>query len=259
LFQSRGFAVTHLNNYLSCPWKYFYMNLLHLPKAKELHLMYGTAIHAGLCDFFNQFKEEGQPAKEFLLASFNRNLALQPITETDYELCKKRGEEALSGYYDLYGGQWRSNVLTEFDIKGIMLTPDIVLAGKIDKLEFLGDGGEVNVVDYKTGKPKSRGKISGNNDDDSSGDIKRQLAFYNLLLNKYDGGKYKMVSGDIDFVEPNPNGKYKKENFLISKEDVVDLEELIKKVADEIVNLKFWDKRCDDQKCEFCALRDNIK
>jgi len=266
LFMSRGFAVTHLNNYLACPWKYFYMNLLHLPKAKELHLMYGTAVHAALCDFFNQFKEIDNPSKEFLLVAFDRSLALQPISEGDYEICKKRGEKALGGYFDTYQGSWRTNVLTEFDIKGIMLTPDlsskeedrigIVLTGKIDKLEFLSDGGEVNVVDYKTGKPKSRGKIEGGGDDESEGGIKRQLAFYNLLLNKYDNGKYKMVSGDIDFVEPNPNGKYKRENFLVSKEEVSDLEALIKKVADEIVNLKFWDKRCSDKKCEFCALRD---
>lgn len=258
LFLSRGFAVTHLNNYLSCPWKYFYMNLLHLPKAKELHLMYGTAIHAALCDFFGQFKEDDNPSKEFLLAAYDRSLALQPISEADYILCKKRGEQALSGYYDVYNGSWRTNVLTEFDIKGVMLTDDVVLAGKIDKIEFLGDGREVNVVDYKTGKPKSRGKIEGGGDDESEGGIKRQLAFYHLLLNKYDNGKYKMVSGDIDFVEPNASGKYKRESFLVTPDEVSELEELIKKVAGEIVELKFWDKRCEDLKCEFCALREML-
>lgn len=269
LFLTRGFAVTHLNNYLTCPWKYFYMNLLHLPKAKELHLMYGTAVHAALCDFFNQFKEETDPSKEFLLAAYERNLALQPISADDFVQCKKRGEEALSGYYDSYHGTWRTNVLTEFDIKGIMLTDEVVLTGKLDKLEFLDDSGRVNVVDYKTGKPKSRGKIEGggmpstgstdnNGGNESEGGIKRQLAFYHLLLNKYDNGKYQMVSGDIDFVEPNQSGKYKKESFVVSPTEVTDLETLIKRVADEIINLKFWDKRCSDPQCEFCALREML-
>jgi DNA helicase-2/ATP-dependent DNA helicase PcrA len=259
LFTSRGFAVTHLNNYLTCPWRYFYMNLLRLPKAQELHLMYGTAIHAALCDFFEQFKENDNPTKEFLIAAFERSLALQPITAGDYELCLKRGEQALAGYFEEHKGHWRTNVLTEFDVKGIMLTPEILLTGKIDKIEFLGDGGEVNVVDYKTGKPKSRGKIEGKDDEESEGGIKRQLAFYNLLLDKYDNGKYKMVSGDIDFVEPNASGKYKKESFVVTKKDVEELEELIKRVADEIVNLKFWDKRCGEKNCEFCELREMIK
>lgn len=275
LFLGRGFAVTHLNNYLTCPWRYFYMNLLHLPKAKELHLMYGTAIHGALCDFFSCFKEDPNPTKEFLLSAYDRNLALQPISAEDYSLCKKRGEEALNGYYDMYHGSWRTNVLTEFDIKGIILTSElsitggpleILLTGKIDKIEFL-DGHKVNVVDYKTGKPKSRNKIEGvtsdkneqEENDESEGGIKRQLAFYKLLLDRYDNGKYQMVSGDIDFVEPNPSGKYKRESFLITPKEVVELENLIKKVADEIVDLKFWDKRCNDKKCEFCLLRDSME
>ncbi len=259
LFIYRGFAVTHLNNYLNCPWKYFYMNLLRLPKAQERYLLYGIAIHSALCDFFNQFKEAGEPTKEFLLSAYNRSLALQPIPEDEYGDYLKRGEKALAGYYEQYHGTWRGNVLNEFDIKGIMLTPEILLTGKIDKLEFLNDNGEVNVVDYKTGKPKSRGKIEGGGEDESEGAIKRQLAFYRLLLDKYDSGRYKMISGEIDFIEPNASGKYKKESFTVSIEEVKDLEELIKRVAKEIINLEFWDKKCVDPKCEFCALRQMMK
>ncbi len=264
LFLSRGLAVTHLNNYLDCPWKYFYMNLLHLPHAPARYLLYGTAIHAALCDFFSQFKENDNPSKEFLLAAFNRSLALQPIPEDEYGDYQKRGKEALSGYYDEYHGRWRINVLTEFDIKGIILTPEIVLTGKIDKLEFLGSGNEVNVVDYKTGQPKSRNKIEGLSasgrygDDESEGAIKRQLSFYKLLLDHYDNGRYKMVSGDIDFVEPNKSGKYKKESFIVTDDDLKELEKTIKRVAEEIINLSFWDRRCDKPDCAFCELREMI-
>ena len=94
-----------------------------------------------------------------------------------------------------------------------MLTPEIRLTGKIDKIELLNDG-EANVVDYKTGHPKTQGEIEGSTKN-SNGDIKRQLVFYNLLLNKYENGRYKMISGDIDFVEPDDKGKYHKERFFI--------------------------------------------
>jgi RecB family exonuclease len=131
---------------------------------------------------------------------------------------------------------------------------EVVLTGKIDKMEILNDYNEVNVVDYKTGKPKSRGVIEGTTKD-SEGGIKRQLAFYNLLLNKYENGKYKMVSGDIDFIEPTESGAYKKESFTVTEQDVTELEQEILRVADEILTLKFWDRKCEDPKCEFCALR----
>jgi len=122
-------------------------------------------------------------------------------------------------------------------------------------MEILDDMGHVNVVDYKTGKPKSRGVIEGTTKS-SDGDIKRQLAFYHLLLDLYkEGEKFIMVSGDIDFVEPDEKGRYKKERFEITSEDVEELKQLILKVSQEILDLSFWDKFCDDPKCEFCELR----
>ncbi|MCX6712516.1 MAG: PD-(D/E)XK nuclease family protein [Candidatus Vogelbacteria bacterium] len=144
---------------------------------------------------------------------------------------------------------------------GVILSSDIRLTGKIDKLEFLGDKGEVNVVDYKTGKPKTRGYVEGSTKN-SEGDIKRQIIFYKLLLDNYPSTgsgqaqpKYKMVSATIDFVEPDDKGKYKQEQFTAMKEEEQELIDLIKKVSAEILNLDFWDKTCDDKDCEFCALR----
>ncbi len=252
LFLERGLAVTHLNNYLKCPWNYFYTNLLRLPKAQEPHLMYGTAIHGALQDFFNKFGAEKDPDKAYLLARFEDHLNRQSLTARDYGLLLERGEKSLGGYYDFWEGQWRTRVLTEFNISGVVLTPEIRLTGKIDKLEFLGDKGEVNVVDYKTGKPKTRGYVEGSTKN-SEGDIKRQIVFYKLLLND---SKYKMVSATVDFVEPDEKEKYKQEHFTVMKEEEQELIGLIKKVSGEILSLDFWDKKCDDPACEFCSLRE---
>ena len=68
-----------------------------------------------------------------------------------------------------------------------------------------------------------------------------------------------MQSGVIDFVEPNDSGKYKREEFEITNDEVENLEQEINKVADEILNLKFWDRKCDNKDCEWCGLRGMIK
>jgi len=73
------------------------------------------------------------------------------------------------------------------------------------------------------------------------------------------GSKYKMVSGDIDFVEPDERGRYKKESFVINPEEIVELEDLIKNTAEEIMNLSFWDKTCDEKDCHYCSLRQMMK
>ena len=255
LFLHRGFSATSLNNYLSCPWKFFYQNLLRIPAAKTGHLMFGTAVHGALQDFFNEVGAGKNVTKEFLLQRFVVHLERESFREGEVEDWKQRGEKALAGYYDEYVGRWATNVRTELDIKGIVLTPEIKLSGKIDKLEILNEKNEVNVVDYKTGKPKSRGEIEGSTKN-SDGDMKRQLVFYHLLLNHYENGRYKMISADIDFVEPTESGKYKKEPFTILEEEVAELEEVIRRSADELLSLSFWNSRCDDEACEFCKLRE---
>ncbi|MBX4190017.1 ATP-dependent helicase, partial [Candidatus Parcubacteria bacterium] len=253
LFNKNGLSVTALNNYLDCPWRYFYRNLIRIPEAKTKHQMYGTAMHNTLKEFF----DAPERSKELLLQSFAHYLEREPLKEADLKECTEKGKKSLAGWFDTYSKVWPKSSLTEFAVNGILLTPDIRITGKIDKIELI-DVNNVNVVDYKTSKPKTRGEIEGTTQS-SNGDVKRQLVFYNLLLNKHENGKYKMQAGAIDFTEPDEKGKYHKELFHIQPQEVSDLEVLIKKVADEILSLSFWDKTCDEKDCEFCALRKLMK
>ncbi len=64
-----------------------------------------------------------------------------------------------------------------------------------------------------------------------------------------------METGVIDFIEPDERGRYKKEVFEITDSDVRALRTQIDQVADEILGLKFWNKKCGNRACEFCRLR----
>lgn len=254
LFLRRGFSVTHLNNYLTCPWRYFYVNLLQIPKVLTKHQMYGIAVHAAIKQFFDELKNKNKVASNLLLTLFKDNLTQQPLKSQDFNESLKKGKKALKGYYTTYYKDWRQNVITEFNIRGVVFSPAVTLTGKLDKVELLDNAARVNVVDYKTGRVRSRNSILGKTKG-STEDYWRQLVFYKLLLERA-RPQYKMVTGEIDFIEPNPNGKYKKEIFEVSTEDVKELEKVIGKVTNEILNLSFWQTRCQDKKCEFCALRD---
>ncbi|MEK7513250.1 MAG: PD-(D/E)XK nuclease family protein, partial [Patescibacteria group bacterium] len=225
--------------------------LLRIPRAKTKHEMYGTAVHAALRDLFVQAKERTVP-KEFLLNAFRRYLGNEALAQNDFDESLARGRAALSGYYDRYHGDWQTNVITEFSIPGVLLAPDIRLTGRIDKLEFVGSGTEVNVVDYKTGKPKARRGLE-------EGNEKRQLVFYRVLLDHHEEGKYRMTSADIDFIQPDAKGRYHREHFVISPEEARELAALIMRVGGEILSLSFWDARCGRSECEFCALRDMMQ
>lgn len=264
LFLERGMSPTALNTYLDCPWKYFFQNLVRIPAAPEKWLTLGIAIHSALKNFFDRYRDGKSLSKIELVSFFKNSLQKQPIRESEFEESLKKGEKALCGYYDFYKGTWSKNVLNEFGVSGIFLPVsvggkkfEILLKGKIDKIEIAGDG-SANVVDYKTTKPKSRNEIEGLTKS-SNGAMKRQLVFYKLLLDRACAEKFSVQSGEIDFLEPDERGKYKKEKFSITETEVKALEDLIAKVSSEILEFSFWNGGCGEPECEFCALKKFLK
>lgn len=258
LFRKYGLSVTALNNYLECPWRYFYLNLLRVPEAPNKHLAFGNAVHEALREYFDAWAQGDDKGKQYLIQRFTAWLSRQPITKIDYEEALEKGERALAGYYDEYHKHWPRSIKNEFRIEGIEIAPDIRLNGSIDRLEILDETGRVNVIDYKTGKPKSRNQIEGTTAS-SDGNYKRQLVFYNLLLNEFDGGHYKPQQGIIDFIEPDAKGKYKREAFTIASEEVASLKKQISTVATEIINLDFWGRTCGKDDCTYCDLRRKMR
>ncbi|MBX4210416.1 ATP-dependent helicase [Candidatus Parcubacteria bacterium] len=257
LFLEQGLSVSALNNYLSCPWKYFYINLLRVPKSYEKYQIYGTAVHAALQDFFEKYKSGENPTKKYLLTQFDYHLKRSLADERILDELIKKGERALGGYFDTYKSSWLRQILNEYKTSVLLSRsggPALHLTGKLDKIEFENNG-TVTVIDYKTSVPKTRNVIEGKTKSSEGGE-KRQLVFYKLLLDGDPKKKYNMAKGVIDFIEPDEKGMYKREEFEISRADVEDLKKIILKSADEILALEFWNKRCKDPKCSYCKLRE---
>ncbi len=256
VFRRQGLSVSALNNYLQCPWKYFFLNLIRIPEKIENAGLFGNAIHESLNRYIISLKK-GDGNKDFLLDKFRESRYLLSITPGELERFIERGEKALSGFYDEKAAHWTRDVESELDIKGVRINDDLFLNGKIDMVEPLEKSGKVAVIDFKTGSVKSRNVIEGKTKD-SLGNYKRQLVFYKILLDRYRNGFFKMVNGVIEFVEPNESGTYKREVFDISDDETKELLEKTIIVSREIINLSFWKSKCDDKKCKYCHLRDYI-
>lgn len=224
-FLDQGIAVTGLNNYLECAWKYFFVNLVRIPQAPSKHQLYGIAIHETLRAFFNHYKEE----KEFdALKFFEKKLSTMPLYD-DYKDTLEKGKEALSAY--LKNKVWNKNILTEYSVEQDL--DGITVKGNLDKIEIIDDR-KVNVVDYKTGKKKTENKEK----------YARQLQFYKMLLDL--DQKYNMVSGELDYIESNKVEKY--EDI-----DTTKIIETTKEVSSKIMNGDF-SGGCNEKDCEFCEL-----
>lgn len=244
LSTSYRFNITHLNSYLKCPLCFFFKTILHLPYPKAKAMSFGTAVHGALAYLTQVYKKENFLInQEKFLSIFNQNLKQENLSPTDFEQLEIHGREILTAYYQHYKESFNGNCLTEHDFKfkNVRLG-NIPLTGKIDKIEFLS-GNQVNVVDYKTGKPDSKSQQLS-----PEGDYFRQLVFYKLLCSEAKGFPYEVVSGTIDFIEKNSKDQFVRKNYLLTSDNVNKLKSQITEVFDKIVNLDFTpNPKCEDK------------
>lgn len=256
LFSEKGLSVTGLENFLECPWKYFFRNLVALPDVKNKHLIFGTAVHFAL-DALIRSRHVKKIGVNFLLDKFHESLEKEAMTAIDQKEISEKGERILKLFFDQIIPSWPKNIQSELSIRGVRFSDYIILNGRIDMIELLSSDNLVRVHDFKTGKIKLRSQIDGSNEKNKANYF-RQLTFYKILLDKYKEGLFKTKEGVVDFVEPDGKGRFRSEVFIIDNEQVQKLEQVIKSVGQQIIDLSFWDFTCGDEKCEYCKLRNMV-
>ena len=244
-------SVTHLNNYLECPRKFYWRNILQIPSMKTRSLMLGSAMHDTLRDLFESL-HAGKPVPDAdaLQKSFETYLKREPMSEKDFAEILSKGSKAIRGYVEYYKSNFFTNVLTEHNFKKYhVMIGDVPVTGKLDKIEILDEKNKIiNVVDYKTGNSdKWYEKVK------KDGNYARQMIFYKLLCDNAKQFGYTMKSGEIDFVEPSKKGFVKKK-IDITEDDTKQLTETIQRVWQEIQELRFMDPAtgCHEKDCEYC-------
>lgn len=240
LFLARGLSVTHLNNYLEDPRKYYLENLLRQPQPQSLSAMKGNAVHEILDRAVSMFVQNGEwMTISEANAQLRTALERMPIGTNDLTRLHENSLEILTGYLPRLGSNVTKSSRPEMSLRVLLKTndeelPEIPLTGKIDRLDFNEDGKVIRITDYKTGKPKSRNDVEGNTKS-SNGNYKRQLVFYALLLELY-GLEVKSPEFILSFVEPKGGGEIVEHSFSITKEEVENLKKEILRVSKEIIS-----------------------
>ncbi len=265
LFTEQGLSATAINNYLECPWRYFYRNLLRIPEAPEKALEYGTAVHTALREFFELWKEGDNPGARGLVVRFKRALQKSSLSDTAYREALSKGTRALTAYYKQWHTDWSRSIINEYKLTAL-LPIDLTglsylrLRGDVDKVSFNDNG--VIIHDYKTGKRKTHGKIIGKSDASGWNNYKRQLVFYKLLFDlrstsqRIRGALQEVNTGVIEFLEPDERGRCIREQIPLTTEESIQLQTLVRSIATEIWYLRFVSKGCSKKECRYCALKE---
>ncbi len=255
-YAERKVAVTHLNNFYDCVWKWYFRNFLSLPEPETESLRFGNLIHHALEAVFKErlaldavpnLIEEGinslRIADERIAARFRKDAK---------RILERFITDILPGVSEDARSEREMLPYRDPDIS------DIEVTGKIDLVEELTDG-TVRVTDFKTGKPKPSREIEKRNDEGRMHDYLRQLSMYSYLL-EHDKNKKEASSSRLLFLETDTDTKDAIYETHIGSEHI---ESLRKDLSDYNSLLKSgeWTQRpCNaktygtQKECEYCAL-----
>ncbi|HEX2534194.1 MAG TPA: PD-(D/E)XK nuclease family protein, partial [Chitinophagaceae bacterium] len=247
-------SVSALNNFLRCPLNFYYQNLIRIPSPRNEAAEFGSAVHHALEQLFRKMQEGNRfPAKEEFVGDFLWYMKRhrECFTREGFARRLEYGQEILQNYYNQYIGQWNRIVAIERNIRNVVVD-DLVLKGKIDKIEFRGK--EATIVDYKTGDPeRNRDKLAPPSaKDPNGGDYWRQAVFYKLLIDHLPGREWTVGAVEFDFIEPDKKKQYRKERIVVTEADLATVKEQVRTVWNRIQNRDFY-TGCGKDDCHWCA------
>lgn len=246
--------VTALNNYLNCPLRFYYNNILRIPSGRSEASTFGSAVHHALERYFkkmrdneNEFLPKEDLSNDFVWYMQRNRAAFTP------EALKRRleyGQQILSDFYDHNIDTWSKIVSVEHMFTNIVVD-GVPLKGKLDKLEF--DFRDVTIVDYKTGNPsKSTDKLAPPTAKKPlGGDYWRQAVFYKLLVDNNKQKDWHAIQTTFQFVEPSDNDTYENVIIMPSEDDLQTVRNQIQDTWQKIQQHDFY-KGCGDGNCTYC-------
>jgi len=253
-----GWSATSFNNYSKSPWEYIYKNVLRFPAIKTPALLFGTAIHSVLDRVVQKTVVGTEMSDSEVSELLSQTLGKYPFSVTEFTRQHEKGFEALMTYLPHLKQSLPKVVKTEYSLHAILSTgipefPEVILTGNFDRLDFDEEGNVVRVIDYKTGKPKTRNDIEGKTKN-STGAYKRQLVFYVLLLSLHKDPRFHSNTGVLSFVQPDKNGEVREESFTITDEEVEELRVQIIEATKAVVSGDCLKEQCDSEQCDYCHL-----
>ncbi len=150
-------SATAIEEYLTCPLKFKFNHLLRVPGAPAASLTFGSVMHQVVRHYFEKRREE-TPSLEWMEDQFLRSWKSTGFDDKyQEETYKKAGMEQLHEFVERHNALAIDAQAIRSE-QGFCLELDkLTIEGRIDQLNPIPNapGNAVELVDYKTGRPRS--------------------------------------------------------------------------------------------------------
>jgi DNA helicase-2/ATP-dependent DNA helicase PcrA len=225
-----------IDDYLTCPLKYRYVNILRVPIMEHHTVIYGRAMHEAVCKFFQQRLSGKEMHLAALLDTFASNFDPQGfLAEAHQEQRFRIGKEALTKFYHAEQEKRSQPLYVEKDFSFILENNKI--SGRFDRLDQEKEG--VVIIDFKTSEITTQKKA------DEKAKENKQLALYALACKNVFGKL--PARGELHFLESGLVG-----TKGIEEDDLQEIIADVRKVSSGIRQLDFSAKPAY-MACTYCA------
>ncbi|MCG2713493.1 MAG: ATP-dependent helicase [Candidatus Omnitrophica bacterium] len=225
-----------IDDYLTCPLKYKYVNILRVPIMEHHTVIYGRAMHEAVSQYLLCKLEGKKIEMHDLLDCFETNFDPQGFLDVSHQEERSRiGREALIRFYK---DEERRN-LTPISIeeKFSFIIGNNKIAGRFDRIDMEHDGAVI--MDFKTSAIKTQENA------DKRVKESKQLALYALAY-QYRSGVLP-VAVALYFLESGIIGRYE-----LSEDDLEDVKKDILKVSAGI-RQQSYPAKPEYKACTYCA------
>ena len=152
-------SASAINTYEQCPMKYMFRHVWNIRGGPQAQMTFGNVMHATIREFVGEVRKRGRLQIDEVIAIYEREWSSAGFPdEYQEEEYRKAGREQLEAFHRRFTAA-PPEVLHQEKTFELPLEHNVVVTGRMDQVNRLSEL-EIEIVDYKTGRPRDAKKAA---------------------------------------------------------------------------------------------------